>query len=553
LIHALPSETVFEAKQRSRRATRWLFLVLLGIYIVFFNLIAFGFGAILWALFSRRSVWSLLSRGMDGSGFRGILAGATLLGVGVAWAHFIWVRRRPLDQILRGMNASWADRRDDYHAGFMNVVLEAEAATNVRPIRPVVIPTTGCNAFSVQDGQGRSAIGVTEGLLARLDRSELSAVVCHEAAHLLHEDAKLSTTASALFGVFGRIRSAMQTWLSAGRARHRSFGQAAVVQVLIWIVASMGQAFSRLVYMAISRKREFLADAAAVQMCKDPLSLAEALHKISNGYRGQVEVPDGFSSIFIVPPGFSRLDGGRHLVSVLFSTHPPMEDRLAKLLQWAKTDLRTFQQGLEQERKKAEGDAAPRGFYVHRGECWEGPLEPAQLVASGLTPGHWVCPAGENENRIGRASQLPELLSLLAGKSGSASTKWKCPRCKVPLSKADYEGAPVLRCAFCGGHLLRAGVLERLIARRDESFTPEEIERAGIWRAGRRGAIKKLCDFEWIRCPFCGHEMTKVIHSVLTQVVIDRCLAYSCHAVWCDSRELETIQILVERVGRGDS
>ena len=546
MLQSLPAETVFEAKQRAKRDTVLLFVLLLAIYIFFFNLLAI----IGYAMLKLKLTGSMK---MD---FWPVNLGATALAILVGLTHFFTTTSKSLDQILQKFTVKPTDPEDTYHSRFVNIVHEAEAATGVRPIRPLIIPCTGSNAFAVEDWKDKGAIGVTEGLLAKLDRSELSAVVAHEAAHLVNNDSKLTTTACSLFGIFAGISSGVGTLAIAGAgrrsygySRRRGSGGAVVITLVLWIIATIGYFMTKFVFMCISRKREFLADAHAVQMCKDPLSLAEALNKISGGYRGRNDLPEGYSSLFILNPQISNLDETRGLASNLFSTHPPMAERLKRLMNWAKADLSVLKKArpkeVKQEKDTGDEKREASKFFANQEGNWKGPFTPTQLLTMGLmTPSTWVCPAGSES--VTRAGDIPLLLPLFEKQVSEKVAKERCPRCKVPFVQKQYEGAPVLHCTFCNGNLLKTGVLERIIARREKEFSASEIEETKLWRKSRKGRINELEEFPNIKCPLCQYNMAKSFHSSFTTVIIDRCM--KCGAVWCDGKELETIQILVEEV-----
>lgn len=554
MFYTLPVETVFEAKQRTRRATLYLFILLIGIYIFFANILAL---ALYFSIVMGHGMSSPAGPVTnDGYAIRLVILNASFGAALLAVLHFWLVRNRPLDDLLDQLKASPADPRDTYHAQFINLVSEAEAATGIRGIRPVVLATPGCNAFSIQDGQGRCAIGATEGLLSRLNRNELSSVVAHEAAHLVHEDSRLVTTACFLFGIFGTINEMLgraMTGPSYGSydrrstPREASFGATVVV---LWLISGIGYFITKLVSMAISREREYQADADGVQMCKDPLAMAESLYKISRRYRG--DIPDTFSALFILNPSDSDLDEQEGGFANLFSNHPPVSERLSKLLGWAKTDLQNLQTLAEHDEEASSPQASPAPpsgptFMAYQENNWVGPYTPLQLLSMGfVNPSTWVCPVGGQQ--VTRASEALELLPLLSKQVQGAVSQNACPRCGVPLVTTHYEGAEVEQCSFCRGYLLRAGVLERLITRQDVTFSPQEIQKAKIWRDSQKGPLKNRNSFPDIKCPHCQNPMCKAIHSMLTQVVIDRCSNGLCGAIWCDGGELETIQMLVDDV-----
>ncbi|PIU83195.1 MAG: hypothetical protein COS68_05480 [Elusimicrobia bacterium CG06_land_8_20_14_3_00_38_11] len=542
MIHSLPAETVLDAREQAERTTRVLFVLILIIYAVFFNLI---FAVVLACLgkhfffFVVKKFWLFNT-----------IATAVAFFTGVV--HFLLARKRSLNEILNQLGAISSDKSDEYHKVFINIVHEAEAATGIRPILPVVIPSAGCNAFSVEDGFHSSAIGVTEGTLARLDRSELTAVVSHEAAHLVSGDSRLATTVSNILGIFDRLRSLFtksKLWQVLSRTKASVF--LILARPFLWFLATLGRFITNFIYMAISRKREFLADANAVDMCKDPLSFAEALYKISQRYRGSFDVPKGFASLFILTPQISRLDEERGFFANLFSTHPPVADRLKKLMTWAKTDVITIKRDLKNvstvgiEKNLIETKEESPKFFAHIKEKWEGPFTPLQILAlDTIKPSTFVCSV--NDDKIVRAGDDELLLQLFIKRMSSVVSQNRCPRCNVPLVEMPYEGTFTLHCNFCAGDLLKYGVLEKVIARKDKGFSAGEIENVKTWRKLQRVNIPVIDNFPNIRCPICNTQMAMVFHSMLTGVIIDRCLNKNCRAVWCAGGELEKIQILVE-------
>jgi heat shock protein HtpX len=542
MFYSLPAETVFEAKEKTRRATFYLFILLVALYIFFANLLVVS------AFIFTRSWTPFWGNGPLFS----IVLWTSLASGLLAVAHFIRVRLRPLDDLLDQIRARPADPKDQYHLQFINLVQEMEAATGLHGIRPVVLADPGANAFSLMDGQGNCAIGVTDGLLSKLNRQELSAVLAHEGAHLIHEDSRLVTTACFLFAVFGEINQVLggamtnNTYSYYERRSSRGGGISGLVLVL-WLISGLGYLITKLVSMAISREREYLADADGVSMCKDPLGLAEALYKISHRYRGQV--PESYSALFILNPGDSGLDDQEGFFSDLFSNHPPVSQRLSKLLNWAKSDLPTLEGIVDREEGRTQTPpktAAPAPSYMaYQNNEWKGPFSPAQMLSMGfLSPSAWVCPVGTQT--VQKASEISELMPLLAASVQGPAGPNACPRCKVPLQPAELDGSEVQQCSFCKGYLLRGGVLERLITREETTYSPEEIKKAKTWRDSQRGPLKDRDAFPEIKCPLCGDPMGKGIHSMLTQVVIDHCTNEKCGAIWCDGGELETIRMIIK-------
>ena len=151
--------------------------------------------------------------------------------------------------------------------------------------------------------------------------------------------------------------------------------------VLAWFVASVGYAFTKMVCMALSRRREFLADEHAVHRCKDPLALAQALSKVAGKYRGGGgDVNEGYAPLFIMNPAESRLDEGNGFLSDLFSTHPPLPERLTRLMDFARMNARMFQDRMEMKKREEAASSAPTSpaqteplYYANKEGEWFGP------------------------------------------------------------------------------------------------------------------------------------------------------------------------------------
>ncbi len=314
---------------------------------------------------------------------------------------------------------------------------------------------------------------------------------------------------------------------------------------MIWLVASVGRFLTWMLSMALSRSREYMADAQAVRMTKNPLALAEALRKIAGKFRGGGDPPTGFQSSFILHPEAPGLDEGDGFFADLFSTHPPVGRRIQKLLDWAKADLASPKESAARAGRTPPRRAPGTRYHAFLKDQWMGPYTLPQFLASAsLEPRTWVC--AEGATGVVKAGEVPEL-SLLFTKAlrGSRSGEL-CPACHVPLLRKTYEGARTLTCAFCEGSLLEPGVLERIVARREEIFGPEQVEAALAWRKAQVDRpLGQTPSGLVIACPTCGKAMSKSFHLMLTRVVIDRCPHDG--KVWLEKGELDLVQILVEQ------
>lgn len=484
MIEGLPEDTVFEARARSRRALIPLMIALSGIYFLSFNLLCFGTMVFL----DLRLLFL-----MEGY-FWDINMALVPVSIGVAWFHFNRSRNRTLAELLKRFRATRFDPDDEYHKRFANIVREVEVATGLRPIYPVVISSFGCNAFSLSTAQEDYAIGVTEGLISRLSRSELSAVVVQQGAHLVAGDTHLATIVSSLFGVFSDIARAIEgdgTNLANSDGRD---GRAQLASAGIWLFASIGKVLTMAVSTSILREKEFAADAHAVRMCKDPLALATALRKISGRYRGAEDVPDIYAPLFIVNPKPSLFDENDPFFARWFGTHPPIRERMERLMKWAHADL----EGLP-------------------------PEQAAAFVGGG---GH-----------ISRAGDPSSFFF-----SGGAVAEKGCPICNAALVDRSYEGTSLLHCPSCFGYLLESGDLIKILTRREETFSSAQVREAKIWRGRQKTFI--LPGSPTIPCAKCSSPMTKCMHSYFTKIVFDKCGA--CGAIWLEEVDLDRLQILTE-------
>jgi heat shock protein HtpX len=212
-------------------------------------------------------------------------------------------------------------------------IVERIVARNSLPKPKIaVINTNMPNAFATGKGPRSSVVVVTTGLMDLLDTEELEGVLAHELTHIRNRDVLVLTLASLFstvawylmqFGFYG----GMGYGYGGGRDRNNSGG----ALILVIVVAMLTWVISFLIIRAISRYREFAADRGSAQMTGKPVKLANALMKISGGMR-QVPTKDlrqveGLNAFFIVP----ALSGST--IGNLFSTHPPVEKRIQKLME----------------------------------------------------------------------------------------------------------------------------------------------------------------------------------------------------------------------------
>ncbi|HET7478900.1 MAG TPA: M48 family metallopeptidase [Rubrobacteraceae bacterium] len=210
-----------------------------------------------------------------------------------------------------------------------NVVEEMTIASGLPMPKVYIIDDTAPNAFATGRDPEHAAVAVTKGLLDKLDRDELQGVIAHEMSHVGNFDIRYSMLVGILVGTTVLISDFFLRglWFGGGRGgrSREGGGQIQLIMMVIAILlAILAPIFARLLQLSISRQREYLADATAVQMTRNPAALADALQKIS-GDREVLEAANRATAhLYIVNPikKFEKRSKG------LFSTHPPIEERI---------------------------------------------------------------------------------------------------------------------------------------------------------------------------------------------------------------------------------
>jgi len=181
------------------------------------------------------------------------------------------------------------------------------------------------NAFATGRDPQHSAVAVTTGIVNLLNERELSGVIAHELSHVRNRDILISTIAATIAGAIFML-ARMAQWAAifgGGSSRDREDNGGALALLFIAIIAPIA---ALIIQMAISRSREYQADASGGRLSGDPLALADALRKLASGVqRHPAEVNPTTAHLFIVSPL-----NGRSLLTI-FSTHPPLEDRIQRL------------------------------------------------------------------------------------------------------------------------------------------------------------------------------------------------------------------------------
>lgn len=222
-----------------------------------------------------------------------------------------------------------------------NTVEGLSIAAGIPMPKVYIIDDSAPNAFATGRNPEHSAIAVTTGLLSKLNRLELEGVIAHEMSHIKNYDILISTIAVIMVGVVALLSDWMlrsMWWRGAwgggfgggGRRRQDGNGEGGIGAILVivgLILAIVGPLIAQLLRLAISRKREFLADASGALLTRYPEGLASALEKISADNEPLEVANKATAHLYIVNP----LKDRRSRMDVLFSTHPPVEERIRAL------------------------------------------------------------------------------------------------------------------------------------------------------------------------------------------------------------------------------
>ncbi|MCL0050420.1 M48 family metallopeptidase [Dehalococcoidia bacterium] len=259
-----------------------------------------------------------------GSAMGGLVVALLVWGIMTAVAFFQG------DNIFLAMSKAKKIERDD-HPRLYNIVEEMKIASGLEYMPAIyIIDDPAMNAFATGRDPKRASVAVTSGLLQRLNRDELQGVIGHELAHIRNRDVLLMTLCGVLLGTIVMISWYMMHMLFWGgmfggrRSSGGGGGGHVIVLVIGLALMILAPIFARLIYFAVSRKREYLADASSAQYTKYPEGLASALEKLASSKIQLRSANQALAPMYITNPFRNK---GR-AASDLSSTHPPISERV---------------------------------------------------------------------------------------------------------------------------------------------------------------------------------------------------------------------------------
>lgn len=220
------------------------------------------------------------------------------------------------------------------HQQLLNVVREMALAANVPMPRVYVIPDSALNAFATGRGPDHASVAVTQGLLDVLDREELQGVIAHELGHVRNYDIRFMLLIGVLVGGVALLSDMFLRYgfLYGGRRRGRSNnsgggGLQLIMMALAILFAILAPIAARLVQLSVSRQREYLADATAVELTRNPVGIERALWKLGTDREVLEAANRSTQHLYVVNP----IRKFEERASAIWATHPPLADRIDRL------------------------------------------------------------------------------------------------------------------------------------------------------------------------------------------------------------------------------
>jgi heat shock protein HtpX len=226
----------------------------------------------------------------------------------------------------------------EQHQMVLDVISEMATAARMPVPKPYIMDDPSPNAFATGRDPAHSVICVTQGLVDQMDREELQGVIGHEMSHVADYDIRTMMMIAVMVGGIAMLSDFVYRWMFwggfGGRGRSgsgRDKQGAALIMIAVIVLAAIAPIFSQLLAMAVSRQREYLADASSVEFTRNPRALLRALEHIAKIESPLKRGTAGTGHLFIVNPLEGVREDNEGFFSNLFSTHPPLSRRIARL------------------------------------------------------------------------------------------------------------------------------------------------------------------------------------------------------------------------------
>ncbi|MBN2102646.1 M48 family metalloprotease [bacterium] len=495
-----------------------------------------------------------------------IILGLSLTFLGLHWTYAKLYGRQRLLKIL---NLHPPGKLDSCHQQFKNIVDEIRIACGLPSVYARIIPSGVFNSMALIDKEGTPIVALTEGIVSKFKRDELQAIVAHELAHIRNGDTFYIGFITSLINTMHSISK--KTLINDKEYRTG-------LQVFYSFILGISSGMMRLLSCFISQNREFIADATAVEMTRNPMALARAIDKAHCNPSNLGLYAVGFTPLFIVSPDSEGSNEKGGFWTNLLSSHPPPKKRLAALLAMAHYPTHRFKHA------EPESDTPIRLVppEIPSSEWMNTPNE--QLWKIRTPSGGWISGLSTetlvrmpwftlttfitvDEASTSQSDTIPKNL-LKTGVPAKYVQKIKnmhqrkksvkdflspdvlCPICRKNLVRGSYENVSVQYCPECSGKIVLLESIQTILIRQDVQFSETARKKAIQWYRSK-GNTKSLGNkLEQYLCPCCSMPMIRSLYNVVYHIELDTC--QFCRVVWFDQNELELLQILVEEANKMD-
>ncbi len=576
----METETKYRKTFRSVQAQQWkksllVLMMTLAVYFLIFLMLA---TVTLW-------VPSLVVfSAPPGRMTLGVVVGSLIMAVVVGYYHYHMARHHGGEIVIEMLNARTPDLNDHLHQRFVNSVEEMRISAGLPHVGCMVLPVPAVNSLAITMPDNSPLIAVSEGMLAAFSREELQAAIAHELAHLISGDSFYITLLCSLAGCFDKMGKTLEEFCGLGGGRgqvsalgHRERGGFAhPVLIVYWVIISVGHAILRMYSTFISRERELLADATAVELTRNPVAMASAVYKANLKYSFMGDFSLSYAPMFLVNPSSEGVRDG-HFFKNLRDTHPPLSRRMKLLGELANKPVPAIVKEIWERKENRQSnrqvmvsqeewrelnswdDSNPvteeipgmqRCYEVKRSAThWDGPFSIVELFSLPYYTNRIMLRHVDDPETERQANQWPDVLEFLKSRGSWNSGTRKCPRCATALVDTHYEHVPIMACPKCLGKLVKRHDMMKIFTREEVDFSPKlyelaaQTKRDAMINPGKVGPQRADAQ-ENISCPGCSGRMMAKPYNYQFFILVDEC--YQCHSIWFDGDELEILQILVE-------
>jgi len=236
------------------------------------------------------------------------------------------------DRIVLGISGAKPANKNE-HFNFYTTAENLSLAAGISVPKLYVIDDTAPNAFATGRDPDHAVVCATTGLLQKLDRTELEGVVAHELTHITNYDIRLMSLVTVMVGLVALLGDWFLRMQYFGGRRDNDNNKAGAIFLIVGLIfAILAPIIANLIKLAISRRREFMADAGAVSITRQPSGLISALQKISGDREALEAANKATAHMYIINPFKGKLDSrAMSKMASLFNTHPPVEERISAL------------------------------------------------------------------------------------------------------------------------------------------------------------------------------------------------------------------------------